>query len=142
MEFLSNDTFESSILSALIAEDGLLDGAQLALFQNNVVATRARPIDQYTVATYSGYAIGAVTWLGLRKADDGAMELVGTVPEFIPNANTVGNTIYGALLLDAGNALVAAGNLDVAAEMRATTDSIIITVRVRLTASGLGVVVS
>lgn len=142
MEFVSNDTFESAILSALIAEDGLLDGAQVALFQNEVVATRSRPIGQYDVATYTGYTVEDVTWLGLRKADDGSMELVGTVPEFKPTDVTVGNTIYGALLLDSDGDLVAAGNLEVAAEMRAVTDSILITVRVRLTASGLGVVVS
>lgn len=124
-------------LADLIAADATLDGAEIALFQNDVIPSETSVIGDFTIATYTGYAAEAVTWYAPSVSDAGDPEVIGAVGEFRPTAATVGNTIYGALLLDTGGALLAACRFaDAPLPMEGTLDSIVVVPRIRLTGGG------
>jgi len=103
---------ESDILTALIAEDGPLDGAKARLFKSDTPVTPTTPLGAYTTADYTGYADKTITWSALTINDLGGLEIQGVVTEFRPTADTVGNVIYGLVVLTSGGALRLAGRFD------------------------------
>lgn len=134
--FVTQD-LELAALADIVA--GTLAGAEIALFQNDIVATGSLPLGDYTPADYDGYAPEAVTWLAPSMGEGNEPEVIGIVGEFRPTGTTTPNVIYGALLTDgAGTTLFAAANLDnPPADMAATTDAIVVTVRLRYGPEGL-----
>lgn len=125
------------------AVTGSLIGSVVDLYQNDLTPDRHTVVGDFVVANYDGYAQSAVTWLAASRADDGSIELVGTVPEFRPTGALVSNTIFGYFLRDGAGNLLASARDDLAPlPMGSTLDSILITVRVRITAGGLVSVVS
>lgn len=142
MEFARNKATELVLLALMVAEDGLLDGAVLGLYSNDAEITDNNVRGDFTDATYSGNGDEAITWGVPSLSDDGEPEVVGVVGEFRPNAATVGNVIHGAMLLDDADGLLMALPFDDEVNMNGTLDSLILTVRVRVTPGGLGVSVS
>lgn len=128
-----------AILSSLSAEDGILDGATLCLFQNNVVPNANTVIEDLDAADYSGYAPEAITWLAPTISTvDGEPEMIGTAGEFRPTSDTVTNDIWGAYILGTGGALFSAGQLDSPPEpFDSTLNNLVLTVRVRLNPLGV-----
>lgn len=125
-------------LAALVGTGDYLDGAELSLFQNDIDPTPTTPIGDYDVADYTGYGDEAVTWLAPAITDGGIAEVVGTAGEFRPTGTTVGNSVYGCLLKTAGGALVGACKFaDGPYPMTNALDQILLTVRLRYSATGL-----
>jgi len=141
---LANQAMNLAVLADVVtAVTGELTGAEVELFQNDILPTPETPLGDYTLATYDGYAAQAVTWLAPSVADDGSVELVGTVPEWRPTGSVTPNVIYGMLLLTAGGALRAALRFDDAPiPMGSTLDSLITTIRFRAPCGGTVAVVS
>lgn len=139
-----NQAYALALLAALVAEDGLLDGAVCALGQADIVPTPATPLASYTIATYTGYGTEAITWLAPSVSDDGTPEVVGTVGEFRPTGTTVGNQIYTLQITNTGGTvLLAAARFTLApVPMVSTLDSILPTIRIRATPAGLVAVVT
>lgn len=134
---VGNNAIDLAILAAVVDAGAAFDGALVALFQNDFTPDRTSIRTDFTNATYSGYAQEAITWLVPSLADDGTPEVIGTVGEFRPNAATVGNVIFGGLIVTAADALLLSYREDAPFPMAATTDSYIPTVRLRLSAGGL-----
>jgi len=125
------------------AVTGALIDAEVRLYQNDVTPSAGMVLADFDVATYDGYADEAVTWLAPSVADDGTVEIVGTVGEFRPTGAVTPNTIFGALLLDGTGALIMAGRFDGAPlPMGSVLDSLLVTPRWRAPSSGLMSVVS
>jgi len=129
---------QTVMLEALVDTGAVLDGATLCLFQNDISPTANTVIGDITACDYSGYAAEAITWLDPSISEDGHIEMIGIAGEFRPTASTTPNNVYGAYILGSGGALFAAGRLDDAPEyMGATTNSMLLTVRVRLSPFGV-----
>jgi len=146
MDFVFPTTLSVSSLTALVAAGppaGLLNGAVIELFQNDIVPSPSTLLADYTLADYDGYAAEAITWGAVSISDDGDPEVIGIAGEFRPTGATTPNAIYGCLILSGAGALLAAARFDDAPlPMNAVTDVIIVTPRVRQPSEGLGVVVS
>lgn len=124
---------------------GPYDGLSVDLFQVNIDINKNTPIAAFTdaVADYSGYAAGAITWETVSIADDGIVEVLGTVPVFKPTGTTVSNTIYGLYILNVGGtAVYFAGLFDEPIGMGELTDRILLTIRYRPATNTVVVVVS
>lgn len=142
MNLIGNQAWALDVTADAIA--GVLTANKVALFQSNTVPTPATVIGDYTQATYSGYALEAITWSAPTLADDGSVEVIGILGEFRPTSSVVQNTIYGLLLVDTtGLILYAAARFDDAPlPMNSVLDAIVPTIRVRITPGGLVVTVS
>lgn len=143
-ELIPVQAFALAVLAQLVeADTGSLLGCLVHLFSSNTTPTPATIVGDVTEADYSGYAAKAVTFLAPSISDDGQPELVGTVAEFRPTGTTVTNVIYGGWIVNATSALRYWFRFDnPPLPMGATTDSILLTVRVRMSPSGLIVTVS
>jgi len=123
-----------------------LAGVKLHLGQSNLVPDRNSTLAALHAgeATFDGYAAQSVTWSTPSRADDGAIEVVGTVPEFRPTGAVTPNSIYYWYLTDtAATALYLAAGFDSPPlPMGSTLDAIVITLRWRPNNLGLFVVVS
>lgn len=150
MELLANDV--ADILNALVLSGSTTVAVHpynalfLHLYASDTISiTRQTTQDELEAveADYSGYSAGAVTWLAPSISDDGTVEVIGTIPEFRPTATTIGNTIYGAWGQRAGaDSIAFAAALDAEAPMYATTDSLLLTIRLRVPSGGLAVEIS
>lgn len=125
---------------------GYLAGATVDLYQAEIAINQTTPLSEFTsnLANYTGYAQGAITWGPATVADDGTVEILGTVPEFRPTGTAVTNTIWGLFIRDAGGtALYFAGQFDGAPlPMGSTLDSILLTLRFRPATQSVVVVIS
>lgn len=102
---------EKAVLTALTAVGGLLTGAKLGLFQNDVNPGRATLLADLDPATFDGYALSAaITWSAPVLGEDGFWRVVGDAKTFISDdPQTTPNTIYGWYLVDAaGTGLIGA----------------------------------
>lgn len=142
MNLVGNQAWALAATADVIA--GVLTANKVKLYQSNTIPTPATPIGDYTEATYSGYALEAITWSAPTLADDGSVEVLGVVGEFRPTSSAVQNSIYGLLLVDTtGAILYAAARFDAPPlPMNSTLDAIIVTLRVRFTPGGVVVTVS
>lgn len=77
-----------------------LDGAILVFIKTDLALDRNTLLADVVAAQadFTGFATPAVTWLDPSRADDGAIEVVGTVPEVRPTGTTIGNDIFGVAL--------------------------------------------
>lgn len=143
MELVKTNTEALAVLLALTDTGGLLDGAKVRLFVNDVQPVVTSVIGDFTVTTYTGHGDKLITWLAPSIADDGTPECVGTVPEFRPTDAVVPNTVFGALLIDAGAIMMEGGRFDNGPlPMESALDSILVTVRLRYADNSIMVVVS
>ena len=143
MQLVGNNTTDLLLYPLATAAGEFLDGALIALGQNDIEITRDLEIGDFTEADYTGYAREAVTWNAPSEADNGETELVGVAGEFRPSGSAVQNSIYTFMLLDSGGALIAAGRFEGAPlAMGDTLDAIVVTPRVRITLGGEGQYVS
>lgn len=145
MNLVSNTGFDAAAAANVIA--GELATATVHLGQVNQVIDRNTTKADLTPneADFDGYAAGTVTWLTPSIADDGNVEVVGTVPEFRPTGSTTPNSIYTLWVLSAvtGTPLCFAAMFDNAPlGMGSTSDSILVTLRFRPQNGGLVVVIS
>jgi hypothetical protein len=132
-------------LARLVATGGPLALATLDLEQDTQAWDTVTLADLVAgKATYTGYVQGVITWLAPSVADDGTPEIVGTIPEFRPTDSVTPNTIYGVYILNAGGTKVYfAGPMNSGpVPMGGVLDSLLITLRIRVTAQGLLVVTS
>jgi len=143
------DLVPTEVLDLAIAGDvvtavtGALIGAEVELFQNDVNPTRGSVIADFDVATFAGYNAEAVQWLEPSRADDGNIEVVGTLQEFRPTDDVTPNTIFGFFVTDGGTEVLYAARFENAPlPMGSTLDSILLTLRARIPAGGMGSTVS
>lgn len=135
--------FELGLLADSVDVGNTLTGAKIALYKNAVSPTRDTLLAAYEIADFTGYAAEAITWNAPSIADGGIVEMVGIAGEFRPTDGVTPNLIYGGLLLKADDSLLGAFEFaDGPQAMNGVNDSIIITLRVRPVAGGLGVLVS
>jgi len=137
-------TLERALLDTTTA-GGLLD-ATVDLYQTPIAVTPETPLATFTaaVATFTGYAQGVVTWELPTVADDGEVEVIGTLPIWRPTDGVTPNQIYGMFIrLDVGGSLAMAGQFDTPPlPMISALDSIICTLRYRPASGTLVVTVS
>ncbi len=137
----------SSVLDAAADEvAGHLAGAKLGLFVGPVDVTQARVLADFVAAkaTFTGYVKTAITWLAPSVADDGTVEVVGTVPQFRPTDAVNPNMIQGCWIEDSAAAdWYFAGIFDnQPLPMNSALDAMIVTVRFRPRTNSFVVVVS
>ena len=130
--------FEKNLSKLRRAADdiaGYLADAHIGLYKTAVPASEATVKADITavIANFDGYAEANIDWLAPSIADDGEVEVVGTVPEFRPTGATTPNSIVGAFITaNSDDALLFFGNIDNApVELAATTDALVLTVRYR-----------
>jgi len=143
MDLTNTTKFELAL--ALLATDvgGTLAGAKVRLFINDALPVPASVVGDFDPATYTGHADKTITWLTPSIADDGHVEVIGTVPEFRPTDAVTPNTVFGAIIIDAGPVMLLGGRFDDAPlPMESALDSIVITVRYRPDDQSIAVVVS
>lgn len=129
-----NDTVAGSLYHARVG----LYQAQMTLNENMVKAT----IDSNS-ATFSGYGADTVTWGSPTIADDGAIEVLGTCPAWMPSDTVTTNNIWGLYAWCSDNTLAFAGQFDSAPlAMEGPLDQITVTLRYRPDAEVPVVVIS
>lgn len=123
MDFVFTQAHILALLANAIA--GVLDGCKVRLGKADVSVTPDRPLADYTIANFDGYANAAVTWSDPTISDDGEVEVIGNVPEFRPTGTVTPNEIYTVHLVDsAGTELHASKRLENAPiPMGAVTDA-------------------
>lgn len=137
-------TFVDSILSDILtAVTGTLIGATMELFTSNTNPTEDSVAADFTMALFTGHAAKTVTWLAPDVADDGSIEVMGTVPEFRPSDGVVPEMVYGAVMLNGAAVFLGACRFGSGPlPMESDLDNIILTPRVRISAGGLVEVIS
>lgn len=143
------ETMEFQALRLGMAVDTIaasLAGAKVGLTLADVPLNAGTVIGDFVTAkaTFAGYAKKSVTWLAPSVADDGTVEVVGTVGEWRPTDGVTPNLIYNLWLEDSGAAILfMAGRFDGAPlPMQNALDSIVVTLRWRPVSNTLVVVVS
>jgi hypothetical protein len=145
MDLVGNNGFDLRVAADVIAGD--LATATVHLGKTDMTVDRNTTKTELTAteADYTGYAAETVTWLAPSLADDGNIEVIGTVGEFRPTDDVVDNAIYTLWVLsaDTGTPLCFAARFDNAPlPMAGPLDSLIVTLRWRPQTGGLVVTVS
>lgn len=141
--------FEFNSFTLLEAADviaGTLADAKVRLTQAPVPLNNDTTFAELVAANadYGGYAQANIDWMEPSIADDGQVEVVGTVPEFRPANDDTPNDIIGCYISNAANNdAYFVGNLDgQPLPMNDVTDAIILVVRYRPATGSLTVAVS
>jgi hypothetical protein len=125
----------AAAMKASVAALGPLNLAVVDLFQVPITLGPAVPLATYVagIATYAGYAQGAITWGPPTLALDGHYEILGTVPAWRPSNSVTPNVIYGFYVSNAGGTKVyLAGLFDGGPlPMNSALDQITLTLRYR-----------
>lgn len=140
---VTNQLFDLDVLTDITA--GFLDGALIYLYKSDTPATKNVVLGDLTTANFTGAAGKAITWGAPTVNDLGDVEMVGTVAAaFKPTDAVTPNDIYGAYIRLAGPAdLVAIARFENAPlPMNSALDQLLPVIRVRLTQSGVIVVIS
>jgi len=124
---------------------GYLDGLVVDLFQADLTPTRNTSDSTYIagIANYDGYTQQPVVWGLPTQADDGFIEVLGSVAPFQPNGSDTPNTIFGLFCTMGDGSLGFAGRFDdPPIPMGGPLDQITVTLRYRGSAGGLVAVIS
>lgn len=133
MDLTKTKIHDLAVAAILTAEDGPLDGAKIRLFTNDVNPDFNSVEGDFEDTTYTGHADKAVTWLAPAVADDGAVEIPGSVAEFRPTDAVTPNDVFGALLINADGEPLAGGRFeDGPLPMQSAMDSILMMIRYRV----------
>lgn len=118
---------------------GGLTGAEIHLFQNNIVFNpNTVVIGDLVEATYVGYAAIALVFGVPSVSDDGNVESICTAQVWRPTNSVTPNSIYGFFIDDGAGVLLAGGTFDIAPlPMNSALDVINTVVRFRLDSTGL-----
>jgi len=113
MEFCANgalvvsQALQRTTLAAMVDTDGLLDGAKIKLFQNDLVPSPTTVIGDLTVASFAGYAAQDADWGTVYNMPDGGAGVVSPTDPFVATGVGLPQTIYGFYFTDtAGTALL------------------------------------
>jgi hypothetical protein len=145
-DLITTEDFDLTAGANVIA--GVLALSVFQLVKTNLAMDRNTTLADVTDATnkanYNTYADGVITWSAATRADDGAIEWIGTVPEFRPTDGVVPNDVFGGALINAaGTKLQAVCEFDGAPfPMRSVLDSLIVTLRYRPAGGSLVVTIS
>jgi len=127
------ETTQESIGADAIA--GTLAGVKVELLKTAIAISPETTLAelQAAKADYAGYAAGVVTWSAVTRADDAAIEYLGSCPEFRPTGGTPSNMVQGAYVENtAGDKWIAACSFDPPGlGMSGAMDSIRLTLRYR-----------
>jgi hypothetical protein len=142
--FITTQAYDLAAIADVVAGDLAL--ATIQLIKTNLALDRNTAVADVLAAAadYTGFALGVITWLAPSIADDGSIECVGTVPEFRPTGTVIQNQIYGCAMLDSTGAVLygvcsfASGPYP----MQSALNSILLTVRYKISAQGLIVTIT
>lgn len=103
--YVQNKATLLAIINALIAEDGLYDGAKIGVFQNDVYPTVNSVIGDLTISTFNGItAYTAITWGTAFLNAQSQAEVLGQLVNFLTtSAPTLPITAYGYAIVNADN---------------------------------------
>jgi len=138
--------FEMGVLEDALASGKTLAGIKAGLTKTEIdFDPSLKPADvAASEADYAGYTRQLVTFNAPSISDAGAIEVVGTIPEFRPDDDTVDNQIFQLTLFSGdGTKLLAVAAFDNAPlPMGQALDAIVATVRVSVIPTGFVVSVS
>lgn len=125
---------------------GYLDGAQVHLTKSEIAISPTTPLADLTTAEadYNTYTAQDITWDTATVADDGTVEVIGTVPGFRPTDALAPNNIWALFITNGdGDELYFLGSFDAPPlPMNTVLDQITVTVRYRPATDTIVVVVS
>jgi hypothetical protein len=75
--------------------DGPIYGSKMGLFTNSPTLSRTSVLGDLTVATYTGYALAALTWSAAQRKPDGSIRSETGLVTFQPTDAVTPNTITG-----------------------------------------------
>lgn len=75
--------------------DGPIYGSKMGLFTNSPTLSRLSVLADLTIATYTGYALQALTWSGAQRKPDGSIQNETGLMTFQPSDAVTPNTITG-----------------------------------------------
>lgn len=87
------------ILNALIAAEGVLDGAKVALFTNSIVPTPETVAADLIAPTFPGYALSSAIVWGDPLSVPGGRGSLGDRKDFIPSADSESLPVVGYAVL-------------------------------------------
>lgn len=95
-------TARKSILEALTAEGGLLDGALLKLYKSDLTPSDETQLASLDECDFTGYAASsAITWGAVGIDTLNRATVLGDRKEFVPSGTAVMNAVYGAFIVNA-----------------------------------------
>jgi len=143
MDLTQTNLMTTAVADELTDTGNLLDAAEIRLFTNDALPVATSVAGDFDAPTYTGYADEVITWLAPSVADDGTIEVIGTVGEFRPTDGVTPNSVYGALLLTGAGVLMMGGRFDDAPlPMENATNAILLTVRFRPADQSIAIVIS
>jgi hypothetical protein len=144
MELVGNEHIDELIAADATGSSsfafGALHNMRVDLFQADITPTRVTALSDYTagIADYNGYGHETATFGVPSRADDGTIEVLGTVPEFRPSDALAPNTIFGLWTTLGDGSLGFAARFDnPPIPMQDALDQITVTLRYRPTNGGL-----
>jgi len=149
-EIFTNQTFDLAVAGVISGDDtattALLGSGSVGLVNSDTLTLGRETVIGDLVDNeggYTGYARQAVTWNEPSVADDGTVEVVGTVPEFRPTGTST-VSMYGLFVTGVDSVtLVGCGPLDGApVPMGDIFAALVVTIRFRPSSSGISVDVS
>lgn len=149
MDLVGNDWLDLRAAAAGAGSASIATGthyhAKISLFKADINPTRDTALATYVAgkADYAGYGDQTVTFNAPSRADDGEIEVVGTVPEFRPSSDTAPNTVFGFWETLGDGSLGFAARFDGAPlPMGTALDAIVLNIRYRPEDTGSAAVVS
>jgi len=143
MDLVQTNGMTMAVAEELVDTGNLLDAAKIMLFTNDVMPVATSVTADFTSAAYGGYNDATITWAAPSIADDGTIEVIGTLAEFRPTDDATPETVFGAVLLTGTGDMLMGGRFDGAPlPMQVETDSIFITVRFRPADQSFAIVIS
>lgn len=140
----TNNTTDQAILAVVTAAGGPLNGTQLGLWERTgYTPSRTTTLADLPAASYTGYALQAITWNPPVLNDAGAPEVVSEQLRFVPTGPSPDKLVNGWMLLNAaGTALIASGQFSNPIPMTNTMQDILINVRFPMSSSMSDVTIS
>jgi len=139
-----SQAFDLALSAEVVA--GVLMPVKLVLIKTNLALDRNTALADVVAAKadYTGAIEGVITWLAPSIADDGSIEVVGTVPEYRPTDAVTPNQIYGCALLTALDAALYAvcSFADGPLPMESALNSILATLRYKPEGGSMVVTIS
>ena len=107
------------------AVDGILLGAKLHLFVNDVSPQKSSVVADFTEASFTDYAVHDVTWSADPLTDGSEWKIISDLASFVAGAAPTPETVYGWYLTDsAGTGLIAAKRYDDPVQITQEFDSV------------------
>lgn len=95
-------------LEAMIAALGILDGAKVKFFSNDIVPTPGMALGDLTESAFAGYTETTAVWSAVYTLPDGGVAAVAPVPPKIATGVGLPETVYGWYVVDSTEAILLA----------------------------------